>query len=403
MSSGNFRLESFRPWNPFQDKAQSLRGSPGICRYPIPTSITTTLFSPASDQGAKGQDNRSHNSERHPLPARPPTEVCLNGHPEAQTARQEELDQTTSLSNGSNELNSADDLQAQYISGADEVYPTSFEEIISPGDGHQVYGLGLEDSEPVVLAGQHAEAVDSGNLDETRQISITATIDPEILNHYDSPDAGHAIATECIAGSAVGPDENPEEPSRIRSKASPSQRRRRNPKRQMSEKCQSSKTTKSSIAAKRQTKKSSGRHRMGSFLAVRSQFENLSVEDRLQFLSWLFEGALSHCVSTPLGADPDSSSSCISKPGIEVTYDCGSMSSNTELAEAQYTPSTRKGLSWSLGERQLLVKLREQQNLGWPEVVQRFSEKFPGRSKGSIQVYWCTTLKHHRQSSKQGT
>jgi len=354
MSNTNFRLESFRPWNPFQDKAQSLRDSPGNCRYPSPISITTTPSSSnASDQGAKGQDIRSHNSERHSLPARP--EVCLNGHPEAQTARQEGLDQATSPTKGSNELNSADDLQAQYISGADEVYLTILEENISPGDGHQVYGSGLEDSEPVLLAGQHAEAVDSGSFEETRELSNTETIDPAILNHYDSPDAGHAHATECIAGSAAGPDENFEEPSRTRSKASPSQHRRRNPKRKMSENCQSSKTTKSSIVAKRQTKKSSGRHRMGSFLAVRSQFENLSVEDRLQFLSWLFEGALSHCVSTPPGADPYSSSRCISKPGIEATYDCDSMSSNTELADAQYTPSTRKGLSWSLGERQFPV------------------------------------------------
>ncbi|KAJ5588022.1 hypothetical protein N7537_010700 [Penicillium hordei] len=42
MSSTNFRLESFRPWNTFQDKAQPLRDPPGTSRYPSPISISTT-------------------------------------------------------------------------------------------------------------------------------------------------------------------------------------------------------------------------------------------------------------------------------------------------------------------------------------------------------------------------
>ncbi|KOS44611.1 hypothetical protein ACN38_g4460 [Penicillium nordicum] len=37
-----------------------------------------------------------------------------------------------------------------------------------------------------------------------------------------------------------------------------------------------------------------------SYPTVRAQFSALSVEDRLEFLSWLFEGALSHCISRPI-------------------------------------------------------------------------------------------------------
>jgi len=50
--------------------------------------------------------------------------------------------------------------------------------------------------------------------------------------------------------------------------------------------------------------------------------------------------------------------------------------------------SSRKGKPWALEEGRLLVKLREEQNLAWLEVLRHFTQRFPGRSKGSIQVYW---------------
>jgi hypothetical protein len=79
MSSDSFRLESFRPWNPFQDKARPLRDSLDICRYPSPVSITET--SPPSNFSNLATTNpnvHSHKPERHPLPPRPPVQVCLN-------------------------------------------------------------------------------------------------------------------------------------------------------------------------------------------------------------------------------------------------------------------------------------------------------------------------------------
>jgi hypothetical protein len=36
----------------------------------------------------------------------------------------------------------------------------------------------------------------------------------------------------------------------------------------------------------------------------------MSLQDRLQFVSWLFEGALSQCVSQPIRADTASESNC---------------------------------------------------------------------------------------------
>jgi hypothetical protein len=45
-----------------------------------------------------------------------------------------------------------------------------------------------------------------------------------------------------------------------------------------------------------------------------------------------------------------------------------------------------------------LVSLREEQNLAWSEVTRLFAKKFPGRSKGTLQVYWSTTLKKQQLS-----
>lgn len=80
-----------------------------------------------------------------------------------------------------------------------------------------------------------------------------------------------------------------------------------------------------------------------------------------------------------------------------MTHDCDRQSSNTDLVEADDSPS-RKGLKWSREEIHLLVNLREEQNLTWSEVARLFAQKFPGRSKGSLQVYWSTTLNKQRLS-----
>jgi hypothetical protein len=128
----------------------------------------------------------------------------------------------------------------------------------------------------------------------------------------------------------------------------------------------------------------------------------LPVEDRLQFLSWLFEGALSHCISTRANTDVASLSGCISSQDVDISYDCDQPSPNTSLIDGQHPP-TRKGLPFSVEESRLLVELREEQKLTWPEVTRRFAQNFPGRTKGSLQVYWSTTLKKQRQSLAETT
>jgi hypothetical protein len=158
--------------------------------------------------------------------------------------------------------------------------------------------------------------------------------------------------------------------------------------------------TSSASAATRQSKSSAGRSNEGSgrrknvsFPTVRAQFSALPVEERLQFLTWLFEGALSHCVATRAYTDVVSASRCASSQDVDMTYDCDQPSSSTELVEAQQPPS-RKGLAWSVEEYCLLVNLREEQNLAWSEVTRLFARNFPGRSKGSTGI-----LEHDAQET----
>jgi hypothetical protein len=68
--------------------------------------------------------------------------------------------------------------------------------------------------------------------------------------------------------------------------------------------------------------------------------------------------------------------------------------SRTDRSKAQ---RKRRGrLRWSSGEVDLLVKLRRDEQRPRSEVVKLFSDRYPGRTSGSIQVYWSTKLKKAR-------
>ncbi|KAI3092205.1 hypothetical protein CBS147333_10244 [Penicillium roqueforti] len=407
MSSTNFRLESFRPWNPFQDKAQPLRDPPDTSRYPSPISITTTPpSSNYSDHGPKSQKIHSRKPERHPLPARPPTEVCLDGlHSEAQTTRREPegLGRALSAVIDPEPLNFENIPQPQNKFGADGVISTGFADEMPWETEHQFFDFALDDSHPVDFAEQHSQSVDLGIPTQNGELPNIETIDPAILNDHASPVAEQAQRTTGIADIAAHPEECPAESIRSQHKVS-SLQRRRDSKRMMDTDCQTSKIKKGSGTRQRHSRNGSARPKKGSghrqsisFPTVRAQFSALSVEDRLQFLSWLFEGALTHCSSTPSSADAHSVSGCISSQCDDINDNCDHTSLNTQVIDAQHT-SSRKGLPWSVEEDRLLIKLRDKHNLAWSEVVKQFSREFPGRSEGSIQVYWSTTLKKKRPS-----
>ncbi|KAJ5982720.1 hypothetical protein N7451_012820 [Penicillium sp. IBT 35674x] len=403
MSSTNFRLESFRPWNPPQAKARPLREPPGTCRYPSPVSITATP--PPLNQnksGVRSTEIDPHRLERHPLPSRPPAEVCLEGlHSETQITRRESagVGRTPPAIHYPESANSENMTQSQNIVDVDDVASIRPTGHFDQAADHEFLNFGWDDSELADFARQQPHNADSEcHAQQTEQLPNIEAIDPAVLSNYDPPDTEQTPATESINGIAAYPEGCPAKPSRFQSKASPHQRRRQNPKDMMGSDCQS-KTKSASGVRKRLTKRSPGRSnticdnsQSISFFKIRAQFSELPVEDRVQFLSWLFEGALSHCATTPLSAGAPCPTGYISSQYDGMTSDTEHTSLNTELVEKRYT-SSRKGLPWSMEEDHLLAQLRDEHNLPWSEVTKRFSQKFPGRSSGSIQVYWSTSHK----------
>ncbi|RHZ50302.1 uncharacterized protein CDV56_103720 [Aspergillus thermomutatus] len=119
-----------------------------------------------------------------------------------------------------------------------------------------------------------------------------------------------------------------------------------------------------------------------SFSSLRSHFTSVSVDERLQFLSWLFEGALPRCVSESDPKEPDR----VARPALRLL---DQPADSTELYG-----TSRKGMPWSSEEANLLLRLRRDEKRTWSDVTRIFSEQFPGRSQGSIQVFWSSALKN---------
>jgi hypothetical protein len=118
-----------------------------------------------------------------------------------------------------------------------------------------------------------------------------------------------------------------------------------------------------------------------SFSSLRSHFTSVSIDERLQFLSWLFEGALPRCMSE--------SDLRVSERIAQPTRYVSQPADSTALPEI-----SRKGMPWSSEEKDLLLRLRKDEKRPWSDVIGLFSDQFPGRSPGSIQVFWSTTLKN---------
>jgi hypothetical protein len=121
-----------------------------------------------------------------------------------------------------------------------------------------------------------------------------------------------------------------------------------------------------------------------SFSILRDQFSSLPVEEQLQFLSWLFQGALSQCLYTSTSMDRASALGSISGEEETSTQPPVQLLLEASVVDIEYPYSSRKGLLFSVEEDRLLVQLRKEEALTWSEVIKRFSQRFPGRSKGSI-------------------
>ena len=117
-----------------------------------------------------------------------------------------------------------------------------------------------------------------------------------------------------------------------------------------------------------------------------SHFMSAPLDDHLQFLSWLFEGALPHCMS--------SSSLTASEERDVLATSCSSTLHEIEQnwCDCRNAWGSRKNMPWSIEEASLLLKLRKEESQSWSEVARLFLEYYPGRTLGAIQVHWSMTL-----------
>lgn len=394
MLSASYRLETFRPWNPPQEKVQHLRDRLGT-RYPSPVSISATPSSSSlSNSVSETQETYASKLERHPLPVRPPAEVCFNGGPQpnAQITRHEPeiLESTSPTYPGPNAFDFEDSLNLyDPLSSGDGDHTMTCEQI-APDSEHQSLGFDSSGSELAFTPDQHSQfevpEIPLGNSMQTGHFAEGLTIDPAILDDNRSRDVELAQTTPTSTIAAATPRRIPAErsPSSVRDAHHHS--RQHDPKRPVKVGQLPAKISKVSVVVDNRRKKRARRSTLElgrknvSLPAFRAQFSALPAEKRLQFLSWLFEGALSHCIHTPPRSDtvPTSRSQHTSMNGQAI--DAG-------------LNSSRKGLPWCEEEVRLLVKLKEEEDLAWPEVAERFGQKFRGRSQGSIQVYWSTKLR----------
>ena len=113
-----------------------------------------------------------------------------------------------------------------------------------------------------------------------------------------------------------------------------------------------------------------------------SHFMSAPLDDHLQFLSWLFKGALPQCMS--------SSSLTASGERDALATGCSSTSHGIEQNRRgcrKARGGSRKNMPWSMEEASLLLKLRKEESQSWSEVARLFLERYPGRTLGAIQVH----------------
>lgn len=292
-SNSSFLLDSFRPWNPNQDKQQRSPETSAICRYPSPISITTAPPSSivSRDIVSKAPKGNTDKAQRHPLPARPPVEVCLNSESQS---------------------------------------------------GPQATGPELEDSPQNVTIEQNPQASYTEVPVQARGIRDTINIDPAILHDNSRAGSENVVETEIYQG--IASTNTCPSPASPFANTNPLPRSNRHVDTVTSSR-QIPKVTKRSYTRRKGTGRGPGRpskstshHTSPCFSSVRSQFSAMPVEDRLQFLSWLFEGALSHCVSTLTSAGTAVASKSCPPLDANMLHDCAHWDSNTEPADAQNVP-----------------------------------------------------------------
>ena len=201
MSSAKYRLEAFQSWNPVQENAQSSWKPLNPCRYPSPVSITTTL-SPSNPRKRVSESQKiySPRPERHPLPVRPPVEVCLYGglQSDTQIARSEPeaLGRPPSINQDVEAFEFKDFPHVQDLPGSGNVdHPPLFDNIGYDSE-YQLFSFESGDPELGFTADQHSQVGPPGNPTQTGDLSDDASIDPAIMDDYHFADVEEIQAAD---------------------------------------------------------------------------------------------------------------------------------------------------------------------------------------------------------------
>lgn len=474
MANTTFRIENFRAWDPFHDKQQHSRRNEDICRYPSPVSVAAVGPQVSRDQTPAMLPENPDHMQRHPLPARPPMEVCLNekSSPNSQPSQGET--QTSPVVSFGDDFN--DTMQISSSKSPIWIQKDPVDLNIDPAITHG--SLGSDYSEEMDEA-----AVFQDSSKATSPFSVGSQCLGVNMISQTSKNETELLAT------------SHHEKRRSTKRPNPQKKKARNGYRQL---------------PNEEAYRSS--HQGCSFATVRSQFLCMPAGDRLQFLSWLFQGAVSHCVpSTDTGfpelssvgfsldtdvmqddcqrvAGPESTGAehlpfnhvgmgqahekppsgstecefmglddkeyeiekilrhrqnangstsylvrwkgyeqveatwvpyvsvrdtaalddyemhfaptrspnvprnknCISKPTTRSNVFGNNSSSSSRISKPHEKKASRRRLSWTTEEARLIAHLRVELGLPWSQVYNRFSNEFPGRSQGSIQVFWST-------------
>lgn len=134
-----------------------------------------------------------------------------------------------------------------------------------------------------------------------------------------------------------------------------------------------------------------------SCASLRFHFLSLPTNARLEFLSWLFEGALPRCTFEPEISASIAPAKTTDDTRVRKQVRWATPQGAADSVDNSSTlKKSRKGMPWLPEEEDLLIELRDTRRLLWSEVTKLFSDQYPGRSQGSIQVYWSTKLKKRR-------
>ncbi|KAL4891342.1 hypothetical protein BDV59DRAFT_67446 [Aspergillus ambiguus] len=457
-----FHVEAFRPWIPPRHKQIPRPRPPHAhdhkAQFPLRSNpaLPCALYAPAPPHSLDSQPN----NQQHPLPARPPAEVCVheNLRPDIrQSACPELSEEPIPASGGPNELSVSELYESPAVFAMRAATsPQAQTQCGSPASG--LNRLGDAVTTDITIGSQWSIQGAAGCRSPSENPASSAQqspglhepavipIDPAILGeefplesnqpHQDIRESGTLWSSQrelpCpypeppIAPHSIfdndhlSPgliDEN--RPATHRQCGGRSRQTRpgnnaesnessRGPRQQHcnSGVNQTEQRKRPSTGSDERKRRRNKRQRIeetspslaeNSCASLRFHFLSLPTNARLKFLSWLFEGALPRCAFEP----EISSNSAPAKrtDGTRVRKQVR-WATPQEAADSVDNSNTRerlrKGMPWLPEEEDLLIDLRNTRRLPWSEVIKLLSDQYPGRSPGSIQVHWCTKLKKRR-------